>query len=222
MYRKHTYLPILLVILIVLLLVALPLSVMAQAASAPALSNPCNVQPTNGYYVYRDYVAPIAPTCAAATPVQYSANSAGITSWRYCQQADQTWLPQWGALAASAATPSMLLDFLKAGPQPSAVDIARLSALYVTKPLADPSMTPVWCPAWPTIWAGRPQPPAAPAWKTASTLAFTVRAGALGGLAGTVRLGVACDCTAKTVIGSRTYCTFTGAATPQTMTVCTQ
>ena len=216
----------LLVALLALLLVALPLSVRAQAI------NPCTGQPASApsvsmasYSASSPYsCAPIPGANSTAPTIRF--NSAGATAWWYCKKPDGSWRLQFGAAATGAASvPSGAELWAVATAADPAASANALASRYASTPITDPALTAAWCPHWPQMVAGTPAtvvPPAAPVWRTASTLAYTINGASLGGLAGSAPRGAACNCAAKTVIGTRTYCTFAGAPNPQTVTVCTQ
>jgi hypothetical protein len=216
----------LLVALLALILVALPLSIHAQsinpctgqAASAPSIS-------LSSYSASSPYSCAPIPGASSTAPT-IRVNRAGVTAWWYCKRPNGSWRLQFGAAAADAASVPSGSELWAAATSPDpAASANALAARYATVPIESPALAAAWCPHWPAMVAGTPAAaaiPAPPAWLTASTLAYTIRNGALGGLAGTAPRGTACDCTAPAVIGSRTYCTFAGALNPQTMTVCTR
>jgi hypothetical protein len=88
------------------------------------------------------------------------------------------------------------------------------------KPAGAPS---TWVPA---DWCGPapvpPAPPPAPAWATMSTITYNTSGGALSGIAGSVALGVACNCAAPVRVGTATYCTFAGAPRATVVARCKQ
>lgn len=99
---------------------------------------------------------------------------------------------------------------------------ARLSSgdLKPDTPMADPSLTPVWCPFASEMFSKTPAAPVVGAMATISIISYNTTATGLGSIAGTITKGLACDCTTPLKIGTVTYCTFTGAAKPSIRASC--
>ena len=179
-------------------------SALAQNGGGP-VDNPCAVPAPNvpAYYTDLGVGKPFACMPAPGGPgvgltVRY--NASGVTSWWYCPGANGTHITSFGAATW-----------------------ARLSSGNLTPdtPLADPSLSPVWCPWAAEMRAGLPKPPApAPAWAVASTTAYKVVKGALSSVAGPVARGTPCDCSKPLFVGALRYCTFTGAASSDIVSLC--
>lgn len=182
--------------------------------------NPCTGQTTTNPVNLGNFVTGQPTTCVNASARQYEANAAGVMAWRYClnpatgKHYFQLAVSPWSDFQQA---PAMAKDLLAAGLNADEATIQALANKYVSKSLADPAHAAVWCPVWDRMVAGRPadvpvvQPPAPGSWVTASTLLYTLRNGALSGLAGTTTVGKACDCAKPFVLGTVTYCPLAGA-----------
>ena len=209
----------------------------AQPFQAPATpDNPCGFAAPATPWPYADlaYAYSAAPagavlpavTCAPApvgtgTVPTLRWNAAGVTGWYHCQKPDGRWATSWGAetwdsFRAHAVNTDALAVAQAADP------VAALNAILATRvslPLADPSLTPVWCPYAREMIASQPAPAATPpppaAWIVArystqtSRPAYPVTNGVRGTMS-TMRasVGATCDCTSPLVEGVTTYCPF--------------
>lgn len=192
-----------------LFLALLPSILYAQAGGGP-VDNPCAYPAGSPPAYYTDnlgkWACMPAPGGTGSAPL-VRLSSKGIATFWYCPdnaQAPTKWSLQMGAATwARLATGSLTPD----------------------TPMADPSLSVVWCPYVEEARAAAPvvKPPE-PAWKVALPTAFSVNSTFTGltGVAGTVPVGIACDCAKRLVLGSATYCTFTGAARPTVVAQCKQ
>ena len=165
----------------------------------------------------------VAPICG---PYIVGYAPTGVVGGYWCQAApDRHPYPVMGAVRWSFFTPEMMADLAAI---PLASDSAEAARLFQAKHQTTHfyNMCDVWGhPS--TDWRQRFNaampvvvvPPVA-TWKTAAPIAFNVSGTTLTGVAGTVAIGTACDCTKPTKIGATTYCTFAGAARPTVMAAC--
>lgn len=198
-------------------------------AADPTSSNVCNVQPAGPSVPLVDYQPTAKAICTpgplgVGTVPAIRANSAGVTAWMWCP-AGTGWRLQfaaatWAWLAAnSVATDGAAVSAKTSGG-------AQLTALNAaldrnaSTPLADPSLTPVWCPQFAAMLTSRPLDTAPPiptptpgTWITSGLSTYTTSAGKLGAFAGLTSRGRVCDCSKPVKVGAVSYCTFTGAAT---------
>lgn len=225
---RNPLLPALVLVLIVLLTIAIPLH--AQAMDPfPVSTNICTGEESQLPANFADVVATpylCAPIPgASATGPTVRLNSLGATAWWYCKRPTGKWVLQMAvAPAVGASVPTGAELWAAATSADTTAATNALARKYVSKPITATELKAAWCPHFPEMLAGTPPPDAPPApgtWKAASSLAYTVRNGALGGLAGFLKPGTTCDCTSPTVVGTRTYCTYAGAPTPQAVAVCT-
>lgn len=189
-----------------LLLLLLPAPAQAQAGGGPP-DNPCAV-PAPTVPVYYTDLTPGRPFACMPAPggpgkgltVRY--NSSGVTSYWYCP--DNVDKPSKYSLSFGAAT------------------WARMAQGNLTPdtPMADPSLSVVWCPFASEMRANVPVVAPVATWRTNAVTVFNVVGTTLAGVVGSVPVGTACDCTKPVKIGSATYCTFAGAAKPAYMASC--
>ena len=212
-----------------------PLLMLAPAA-AQVPSNPCNVPEPNVPAVYYDWQKITSSVRCAPSPVGAGtlpfirANKAGMFVWMWCPNgntwglsrvaATWTWLSNNNVVADGAA--------IAASSDPIGALNSALNK-NVTLPLADPSLTPVWCPYEAEVWASKPAdivppppPPVPGSWLTSGLSTYNSAAGRLGAYAGIGARGRACNCTAPIRVGTFTYCTFAGAATASIVAQCTK
>ena len=201
-----------------------------------AVDNPCNVTGTpQVVYPYIDFANGGAITCA---PIQ-SANStwpttrinaAGAMAYWYCKSPSGVWSAQW-----VAGTTAFLLGNNVAGEAAAAAGAASAPAQaleavrrkYVNLPLADASLTPVWCPyvnemvantppTVPTV-PTKPSYVVAPNGTSLTRPAFAFANGARSySTSKSVPVGSACDCTTKLTEGANTFCS----VAPQLVAMC--
>lgn len=200
---------------------------------APDPSNPCAVPDPVTIRLYQDWQVGQKVSCVPApigigTRPTIRYNSAGVHGWAWCPKAGGTWGLMFAAVTWERA---LQIPFASdsATVAQAADPIAALSAAAdrnITTPLADPSLTPVWCPNVVEMYASRPAdippPPPVTAWIVTPALSgsrplFSIVNGAL--VATTQRVAAlaspptACDCdAAKLVIQTATYCAPVGKA----------
>ena len=187
--------------------------------------NPCGVPvPPGEYKIYNDFAsgavpyqcAPVQSATSTWPTVRYSA--AGAVGWWYCKIGPK-WYPNW-----VAGTTSFLLNNNLVGEASAAAvssdPVAGLNAVakkYSNLPLNDPSLTPVWCPVMPEMYAATPpaDPPpvpapkfvVAPAGASTTRQAFAVIAGKRSySSISQVAIGAACDCSVRLVEARLTFC----------------
>ncbi len=203
------------------------------ACSALAQAQPmnvCGIPAPNVPYPYIDTVAyACAPTpFGSGTAATVRANSVGVVAWWYCKAPGGVSVLNWSAARADWLRGSTLLadmaDALKADDPLAAFNAAAKKNAIL--PLSDPSLTPVWCPFVQEMVNGTPVPPVL-AYVVAKNvlartrLAYTLAAGKLSPSASRATVGSKCDCASPYVSNAATYCTFSGAVNPATVTVCT-
>lgn len=147
----------------------------------------------------------------------------GFTVWRYCQSADRTYHPQFGAAAWTflSANPELASDVIESHlfGSPTASEIAQKWTLRLPH-IASVESASIWCDHWPQILAGRPAAtPPPPQWITSGATLYKRAGKSLGMYAGQVKRGVACDCAAPIIAGLVTYCAVPTAA-PDTVAAC--
>lgn len=175
-------------------LIAFALTMLCSIAFA---QNVCNVPPPVQVVYYTDVMTAGGKYQCLPSPggpgvnLTIKTNTAGVTTYWYCLK-DGKYVPNFGA-----ATWAKLAS----------------GELKPDTPLADASLTPVWCPFQEEMLAKKPADPVAPsAMVTNSIVSYNTTAGGLTSSAGIITKGLACDCTTSLKIGTTTYCTFAGAA----------
>jgi hypothetical protein len=184
----------------------------AQTANAPAPTPLCGrtTTPATKLLLLTDQKAGDAPACMPSqaggkgTAATVRTNEAGAVVWWYCPVTESATDPKLKGYALQfwANTWSRVLT----------------SRFDIDAPVSDPRYQPVWCPYWDAMLAGVPDvpvpPPPPPAMATSSTLAYRLSPNgkALAGISGSVKRGLACDCTTPLKLGSLTYCAYAGAA----------
>lgn len=132
-------------------------------------------------------------------------NTKGVATFWYCPDAQpatkyrlMTGAATWARLATGSLTPDT--------------------------PMADPSLSVVWCPFVEEARRAAPVVSVPGTWKVTQSTAFNVNSTYTGltSVAGTVAVGTACDCAKPAKIGAATYCTFTGAVRPTVVAQCKQ
>lgn len=205
----------------------------AQAPDpAVVLPNPCGVPDPKIIRLYYDWQTGQKATCAPGPigkgtlpTIRY--NSAGIHGWAWCPLADGTWGLQLAAVTWDRALQLQLVaDAAAIAHAADPVDaLARIADKNISTPLADPTLTPVWCPNIKEMYASRPldvviaPPPVVSAWVTSGRSVYSSSGGRLGAFLGLTTTGLACDCAKPIVVGTVTYCPFTGAA-PNSVASC--
>ena len=227
----------------------------AQPFQVPAtFDNPCGFAAPITRWPYTD-LTPDRPPALAAAPAPIGTgtaptirwNAAGIVGWYHYPRADGSWVTIWGAETwASFAAHAINVDAVAVAT--AADPVAALNAIVagrVNTPLADPSLTPVWCPYAREMIASQPPkasptpdptlPPGPPTWRTPPVGTGTLYVAAVGRLVSLVPGRKAppntpCDCfggTAPTVsVGTNTYCPLAApykdveAAVNQEVTLC--
>ena len=189
-------------------LLLLPALAQAQAGGGPT-NNPC-AYPADAPQVQYTDIGPGAWKCMPAPGGTGTApivrfNLKGVAAFWYCPDGSpptryliMTGAATWARLATGSLTPDT--------------------------PMADPSVSVVWCPHWEEAWKARPVVTAPGVWKVAQSIAFNVNSTYTGltSVAGSVPVGTACDCAKPAKIGTATYCTFAGAARPTVVGQCKQ
>lgn len=216
----------------------------AQPFQAPTTAdNPCGFTSPVTIWPYGDLAVSMAAgipvaatTCTPAplgkgTQLTLNVNAAGIVGWYHCPQPDGRWRTTWMAETwASYNTHPTEADGKSIW---QATDpVATLNAVLaqrVNTPLADPTLTPVWCPFARQMIASQPAPVMVPIdplarsraavapsnWKTLNTGPGTLHIAAPGRLVGEVPGRTAprdkpCDCSGSVIpmvtIGTQTYC----------------
>lgn len=130
---------------------------------AHAVDSPCGGPASNTYV---DFTVAPASTCAPwpkgeGTVPTLRYNSAGATVWWYCPRPDGSWGYTLRAASTSLLTPAYLnaltLDLAQATRAVSpTLDLNTLTMARINRPLADPTLAPVWCPWWSQVAAGIP------------------------------------------------------------------
>lgn len=222
----------------------------AQPFAVPSTGrNPCGFAPPTVDWIYGDLattlagaggVAVNAVSCAPApvgtgTVPTVRWNAAGVVGWYHCQRPDGRWTTSWGAETWPSFRSHVINADVLAVAQ--ATDpVAALNAILsarVALPLADPSLTPVWCPYAREMIASQPAQVVTPPTPVPATWwvakystqptrpAFPLTSGVRGTVSSTrAPVGAVCDCTASVVEGVTTYCAFTGGG--GTVAVCTK
>ena len=224
--------------LILLLAALFTAAALARPFSVPVTpDNPCGLPvPTPARTYYVDLAAsgvPPAigpPVACVPGPVGTGTvptirwNLAGVMGWYHCPQPSGVWVTTWGAETwASLGSHNLTGDAaIVAASSDPAQALNALLVGHITLPLADPSLTPVWCPFADEMNASKPPasaPPAPPPtgqWRTPAAGTGTIYTTAAGKLAGLVAGRKAppnalCDCTAaKVAVGTSSYCALTG------------
>ena len=213
----------------------------AQPFQAPATAdNPCGFAPPVTRWPYGDLAvsmaagSPVAATSCTPAPLgkgtqlTLNVNAAGIVGWYHCPQPDGRWRTTWMA-ETWASYNTHPTDADGKSIWQAADPVAMLNSVLaqrVNTPLADPTLTPVWCPFALEMIASQPLPVVA--LPGGGLTARALRAGptlrSAGGplyVAGAGRLGAEvpgrtaprdkpCDCSGavipKVTIGTQTYC----------------
>lgn len=206
--------------------------VRGQEASEVTVENPCAVPAPTVLSYYRDFAdgpggfyCDPAPIGTGSNPT-IRMNAYGATMYWSCRD------PLGGSRIMMSAITWAKVRALSVGGAPSkpangsSAPVANQVALaLVDSRMADPELAKVWCPWAKEMKASVPvEPPpvvASGTLVTASKSTFTAVGNALGSPAGTVALGVKCNCAARQVLlGSYKYCTFAGAASTNVVAVC--
>ena len=224
--------------LFIFALSALLFAFVGMAFAQVSYDNPCGVPiPPGERKPYTDFASGTVPYQCAPVPtatstwptVRYS--TAGAVGWWYCKVGPK-WYANWVAgtndflftnnVAGEALAASANFDPVKA--------LNAVAKKYITLPLSDPSLTPIWCPVQAEMYAARPADDVAPPvptpdiFRTPVIGTFTLYMAANGTLTGLLTGRKAspnalCDCTAKVAVGSASYCPLAG-GNPAEVTLC--
>ena len=146
-------------------------------------------------------IAPPASAASTPTPTPFYAcapgpsgpgvgltvrgNAAGVVAWWYCPEGGGYGISFGAATWSRLAGAGLVEKLLKASTAPDAkVALDTFTRENVSTSIGDPTLTPVWCPFWPDMWAGRPRPVPPAAWVVATPTTgtaqrtYTVTAGA--------------------------------------------
>lgn len=214
-----------------LLLIALQTS-----AQTPPV-NVCSVPAPFVITLYDDWNRGTSKAECAPTPLgtgtlpSIRANKAGMTVWMWCPAGTGWRLYRAAATWAWLSTNNVPTDgaTIAASTDPVGALNAALDR-NITLPMADPSLTPVWCPYLAEVRASRPPdivppppPPLPGSWITSGLSTYNSTAGRLGAYAGIGAKGRACNCVSTQIrVGTIVYCTFAGASTPAIVAQCTK
>lgn len=112
---------------------------------------------------YKDWNGTDTLSCPDQRSPTVSGNAAGVTAWRYCKNTDGFFTMQWAAVTwTQMYQVSGLLTALatSGGTNASNEKVNELAQQFKSNqlPLSHASLTPVWCPTFPTIRSGVPAP----------------------------------------------------------------
>jgi len=216
----------------------------AQPFQVPVTpDNPCGFPvPTPQRTYYTDITVVVSPTATsvvplvACTPAPLGAgtfptirwNKFGLMGWFYCPQPTGKWTTTWGAETWGSLTRHNLTSDASAiaSSNDPAQTLNSILASHITVPLADPSLTPVWCPFSTEMINGKPADvvPVTETWHTPATGFGTIYRTVGGKVSGVVVGSKAapstlCDCTTQIPFAGQTMCAIANADTTQ-VTVC--
>lgn len=204
--KERRLLPFLLIILAYLVMCFVLLwafQAHAQPYEEICTREPITLQPGDAVYSQTPPAKQLAACPGASTPsVRF--NAEGITAWRYCAGSN---VPQIGAVTWQwlRDTPVAAAEIFRLGANPAEADLREAVSRHASQPIDSPLLTPVWCPHWPEIAAGRPD------WRVAGSTGFLIRDGRLAAGGPRAPLRAPCNCAAPLVVAGVTYCPWVGA-----------
>jgi hypothetical protein len=194
--------------IMIVLAILIPVVAFGQNGGGP-VDNPCAIPGATIPVYYTDVNIPpgkmfrcMPKPGGDGTAANVRMNSKGVTAFWYCP--DPVDKPERYHMTFAAGT------------------WARIASgnLTADTPLADPSLSPVWCPFANEMLALQPVVAPKIQWTVSGATAFVIAGTTIKSVAGRAPIGATCDCRAPSKIGAVTYCTFTGAAAANVMAAC--